>query len=388
MSGVGTMTPQTPSASKDSPVAPRSGRTRRKTAKAVDYSKEQQFSDGDVFEDEAREKKEAATPSTTGRKNKIGRPRKSVDPESISPFYDGGENSSLGPYNPNGATFRYTEKGYDPTQLPIRDRYLFEPEYELDGSPKIELIVGRRPIKDKGKKYDEDSVGGDDEDDNIDDSSDEDESEKEDVESSPKVKRKRGRPRKNPSPDEKKTSKAITPSPARKHIEYEYLVKYKGKSYLHLQWKTASDLESMNKSAKTLYRRFLKKLKSGSDDTLEDPTFDNAYAVPQKIVDEKDHTMVVELSDKELIAWEKKRERELAEEKSDSEEEQNIPPVESSQASAVSADDKSNKEVSSVTPSNVDVEGEEKKSADDFGKNEYFWPNFYVNIQNNLKHIF
>ena len=118
---------------------------------------------------------------------------------------------------------------------------------------------------------------------------------------------------------DKKPRKEVEPNRQNKFVEYEYLVKLKGKSYLHLEWKLGSDLESMNKSAKTLYRRFLKKLESGTDENLEDPSFDPSFAIPQKIVAEKEQKVMVELSDKELIAWEKERERELMEEKSDSE---------------------------------------------------------------------
>jgi len=42
--------------------------------------------------------------------------------------------------------------------------------------------------------------------------------------------------------------------------QFEYLVKYKGMSYMHLDWTKGSDLESLNKSAKAIYRRYLKKI--------------------------------------------------------------------------------------------------------------------------------
>ena len=362
MSEVGIMTPP---AKKKNRTLSRSGRSRRRTVKAVDYSKEQQFSDDDIFEDNLNDNKPArpvSTPSSnpvSTRKGRPGRPRKNnIDSVSFSSFPEA-DNSVYGTYLPGQSTALYTEKGYDPTQLPIRQKYLFEPEFELDGSPKIELIVGRRPIVEKTHTKDEHSGNGERKDkDDSDSSSEEDESEEEEVEASPKVKRKRGRPRKNPSPEKEESTIEVTPATSKKHIEYEYLVKFKGKSFLHLKWKTASDLESMNKSAKTMYRRFLKKLKAGVDDTLEDPTFDNAYAIPQKIVDEKEHPMVVELSDKELIAWEKKREREIAEEKSDSEDEKE--PVKASP-------DEVKKEDSKANMNNAGVEAEEKKSSDHFG---------------------
>jgi len=65
----------------------------------------------------------------------------------------------------------------------------------------------------------------------------------------------------------------------------------------------------MNKSAKFLYRRFVRKLESGNHNdetaTLEDPTFDSSFAIPQKIVDHKEKDVCTELSDKELIEREK-----------------------------------------------------------------------------------
>ena len=109
------------------------------------------------------------------------------------------------------------------------------------------------------------------------------------------------------------------------HAEYEYLIKYRGVSYLHLEWKTASDLESMNKSAKNLYRRYVKKLKTGQDEDLEDPDVDASYIQPQGIVDEDEHEIIVELDGAELDEWEKQKLKE-SEEESDEEEEESSEP--------------------------------------------------------------
>ena len=73
----------------------------------------------------------------------------------------------------------------------------------------------------------------------------------------------------------------------------------------------------MNKSAKGIYRRWLKKLAAGTEEDLENPDFDPAYIVPGKIIDEADQEITVELTDKELLRWEKEREKELAEEDDD-----------------------------------------------------------------------
>ena len=116
-----------------------SGRSRR-ARKAINYSLEQQFSDDDgIFDEEVK-------PEPVSRK-KASRPRKSTG---ITANNTGGYQA---PAADGGISFertkqQYTERGYDPYELPIRERFTFEPEYEEYGSPKIEMIVGRRPIED------------------------------------------------------------------------------------------------------------------------------------------------------------------------------------------------------------------------------------------------
>lgn len=250
------------------------GRTRRATAKAIDYSKEQEFSDAeDLFEDEPQE--------TSNTEKKRGRPRKNKAEDTDDD--DDGELKSDKPV--------YTEKGYDPSLPPLRERFPFLPEYEEDGSPKIELIVGRRAIDEKEDAAAEDS----------------DNDEGEDKEDAPKVRKTRGGKNEASSPANGKGDGQV--------VEYEYLIKYRGRSYLHLEWKRGADLESMNKSAKGIYRRFLKKIEAGLDDDLENPEFDPMYLVPEKIIDEADQEITVELNDKELLKWEKEREKELEAEK-------------------------------------------------------------------------
>jgi hypothetical protein len=276
--------------------------TRRSTTqKAVDYAREQEFSDAnDVFEDSDEEPapKRKAKPrkSTSARAN-----------AATTTTIDTVELDDEGGYQPSKPI--YTEKGYDTNLLPIRERFPFLPEFEPDGSPRIDLIVGRRAVDEKGDSKSNENLNGDE---SQDGSEDEDGDSEED--GGRRKSRKRGgekKKKKDPSPTKKNESEG----PA----EYEYLVKYKNRSYLHLEWKTGADLESMNKSAKTLYRRYLKKLAQGLDDELEDPNFDPSYAEPQKIVDEAEQEIVMELSDKELLKWEKEREQTLADEESDSE---------------------------------------------------------------------
>jgi hypothetical protein len=190
--------------------------------------------------------------------------------------------------------------------LPLRERFPFMPETEADGSPRIELIVGRRPVDDKNAESSEDEDM---------DASDEASSDSDDG----SQKKRRSRKTKSPKKKEKSPKKMKKESPSKdlhknEHVEYEYLVKYKGRSYLHLDWKTGADLESMSKSAKTLYRRYLKKLATHQDEDLEDPNFDPSFAEPQKIVDAKEQEITLELTDKELVEWEKERQKALAEE--------------------------------------------------------------------------
>jgi hypothetical protein len=289
-----------------------SGRARRSAAKRVDYAKEQEFSDAeDIFEDS--DKEEAAPvyraapvrkPRSTGRQ-----PRK---PRATPASGGGGgagaaSQSAFGGSTPAAYEYAdaavdlsdlasrpvYTEKGYDPSLPPIRERFPFLPEYEEDGSPKIELIVGRRRVDEKEANND-DKDGDDNESD-------------EEADGSPVGRRR--------SVKSKKKKAASTTASDVGPAEYEYLVKYKGRSYLHLEWKTGADLESMNKSAKGIYRRYLKKIAAGDSEDLENPEFDPSYAVPEKILDHADQEITVELSDKELLRLEKEREKELAKEK-------------------------------------------------------------------------
>ncbi len=248
------------------------GRVRRTTVKAIDYGKEQEFSDDDLFED--KEAEAARTPQVKRR----GRARK-------SDAFDTSDNGiPLEDFSPEDIKLRYTEKGYDPNQPHLRERFTFMPELEQDGSRKVELIVGRRLIQ-QGEDQADPSVH-------------DDENEVKSTGGEKKTRKKKGA---------KGTKKEEKDAPAKHHAEYEYLIKYRGVSYLHLEWKSASELESMNKSAKNLYRRYLKKIHNGGEEGLEDPDFDQGFIQPQRVVDEDDHEEIVELDDKELIEWEKQQ---------------------------------------------------------------------------------
>ena len=289
---------------------PTTGRrsTRRRT-KVIDYAKEQEFSDEDLFEDTPTKEVPAVTPASKKKKGRKSKGRKSSskkqqhDDDFAERFEDDDEDD-YGPVKPV-----YTEKGYDPTLLPIRERFPFLPEYELDGSPRIDLIVGRRPVDEdddeKGKRKEATS-----------DEDGEDSDNDDDEEMGGRKKRgRRGRPK-------SKNGTKKSSSNDNNIVEYEYLVKYKNLSYLHLEWKKGADLESMNKSAKTMYRRYLKKLAQTQDDELESPEFDPSFVVVQKVVAEEEQELELEIEGDELDKWEKQREKELAEEDSEEEREQ------------------------------------------------------------------
>lgn len=292
---------------------PASASRSRRARKKVDYSLEQQFSDEDIFEDEPKEEV----------RKKTGRPRKSNVGSSGGgggggSYYQGG-----GFAGDAGLSFErtkpiYTERGYDSSQLPLRERFTFEPEYEDDGTPTIEAIVGRRPIDDtKDRNAGASSSAADGE---ADHSSDQDESSDDDGDSDA-PRRTRSKPKKllkSTSMDEDDQDGGD--GGGKSEMDYEYLIKYKGRSYLHLEWKTAADLESMNTKAKTIYRRFLKKLEAGTEEDLEDPTVDPAFTEPGRILAEEEHEIMVELSDKELVKWEKEQKK--MEENDESEDEE------------------------------------------------------------------
>lgn len=286
------------------PSSVRSSRTRRKTSKAVDYAADP-FSDEDLMEEDEKEivtnrRSRSPIPESISSARRARKPRKS-DARRVSDTYDQMDEYGYSDLTKTEPVF--TEKGYDPNELPIRERFLFAPEYEADGTPKIDCIVGRR-IREAKRQIGHDL-------------SDEDEA-AEDKETETVARTRKAKVA------AEKLATAIDSGQA----EYEYLIKYKGVSYLHLEWKLGTELESMNKSAKTIYRRFLKKLEAGTEEGLEDPTFDPSFIDPQRIVDEQEQEIEVDMTDKEIIQWEKEekqRRLESGEESDDDEEEDRKP---------------------------------------------------------------
>lgn len=254
---------------------------------------EQQFSDEDIFEDSDKEDK---TPASSKRK----KARKSTGIVTTGVMESGMSFERAKPV--------YTERGYDASLPPIRERFTFEPEYEDDGTPKIELIVGRRLIEDTKDRqnYDDDEEN---------ESGDDDDSD------APRASRSKSKSKNSSEDDDDDEVKAD-----QTEMDYEYLLKYKGRSYLHLEWKSAADLESMGKVAKTIYRRFLKKLEAGTEEDLEDPTVDPSYTEPGRILAEEEHEIMVEMTNKELAKWQKENGTGIDETEEDSEEEKEVAP--------------------------------------------------------------
>jgi hypothetical protein len=299
----------------------------RRARKAVDYSIEQQFSDDDIFEDGPKDDHPPVTTSSR-RKSRPSAKKSNVTSshQAISGgggggfggYYDGGGGSSSNIMS-SSSTFErskpvYTERGYDNTQLPLRQRFTFEPEYEDDGTPSIELIVGRRPIDDTKDRIAAANNASAAEDEDGDSKKEEEEDDDHDEEEEAPARSSRSKQRKKKQLGFAISTKDEAPEEVEEgglsEMDYEYLIKYKGRSYLHLEWKTAADLESMNTKAKTIYRRFLKKLELGTEEDLEDPTVDPSYTEPGRILAEEEHEIMVELSDKELLKWEKEQRRE------------------------------------------------------------------------------
>lgn len=59
--------------------------------------------------------------------------------------------------------------------------------------------------------------------------------------------------------------------------EYDYLIKYKNSSYLHVQWLSAADIDLMNKRSRQALDRYLVKLDRGDPNVSEDAEVDPRY---------------------------------------------------------------------------------------------------------------
>jgi len=128
------------------------GRTRR--APRVDYSKVEQADDLDddlILPEELEEIHRSKTnkPKIDEEDDDDGLPkekRKYTKRKDKLASADSYLTTQLS-HNPSADPRFYTERGYDTTQLPIRQRYGFSQEFESDGSPVVQKIIGRRPLK-------------------------------------------------------------------------------------------------------------------------------------------------------------------------------------------------------------------------------------------------
>jgi hypothetical protein len=133
----------------------------------------------------------------------------------------------------------------------IRNAFPFEAERDEDGSLIIQAILGRRPRK----------------------------SEKRWV----------------------RFSSSLSLSATDAKFDYEYLIKYKSLSYLHVQWLTANDIDAMSSKSKQMLSRYLAKLDRGDPGTPEDADIDPSFTEVQKILDVREEE-VTEIIDEEPVA--------------------------------------------------------------------------------------
>jgi hypothetical protein len=127
----------------------------------------------------------------------------------------------------------------DEAQL-IRNRFPFEPEREEDGSLIIDRILGRRPIKGAAKRFVVHDEGG--------------------VEEVNAMETK---------------------------FEYEFLIKFKNSSLLHVQWLSGNDVEAMNQKSKKSLNRYLTKI-DRSEPVQEDGEIDPLNLEVEKVLDMRD----------------------------------------------------------------------------------------------------
>lgn len=105
----------------------------------------------------------------------------------------------------------------------IRDRFPFEPEKEEDGTYAIQTILGRR-VRKSGNRIQKTT--------------------------------------------ESSVSLADMTAMDAKY-EYEYLIKFKGLSYLRVQWLSATDIETMNTRSRNMLNKYLTKIDRGEPVDLD-----------------------------------------------------------------------------------------------------------------------
>ena len=115
----------------------------------------------------------------------------------------------------------------------IRSRFPFEPERDDDGSLMIEKLMGRRLRKDKARSF-------------------------------------------------LKNSQFVSLSAMETKYDYEYLVKYKTLSYLHVQWLTAHEIDTMSQRSKQALTRYLKNVDMAVQNIQEDGEVDPSFVEVEK----------------------------------------------------------------------------------------------------------
>jgi len=131
----------------------------------------------------------------------------------------------------------------------IRNRFPFEPERDEDGTLKIQLIFGRRPRK-TGKRW------------------------------------------RNSSPGKHSNFSAMDSK-----FDYEYLIKYKSMSYLHCQWLSAHEIDTMSARSKMALNRYLNKIDKGDPTAQEDGEFDPSFTEIEKILDMREEEVYESVED-------------------------------------------------------------------------------------------
>lgn len=67
--------------------------------------------------------------------------------------------------------------------------------------------------------------------------------------------------------------------------EYEYLIKYRNMSFLHVQWLTANEIEGMSQKSKAALNRYLTRLDKGDATAHDEPEIDPSFTEIEKILD-------------------------------------------------------------------------------------------------------
>jgi len=195
-----------------------------------------------------------------------------------------------------GLSRYYNEKGFNDEEYPtLRLKYMFEKVRMDDGNYAIDQIIGRRPFLASVR--------------------DEVEAASQEIEE----RREEGKMSKTEARlmrvQAKKNAARNFSRDANGRVEYEYLIKYKGQSYKHLEFRRAGDLNSAPGQRKNMLSRYLKKLDhpDANVEELEDCEVDESFVQVERILDEKIEQVEVEMTEQEIrqMKEEEKQERRM-----------------------------------------------------------------------------